>query len=52
MCTEKYQPSPEIFFDEFMKAIDRHTKEEPLSIYEEIYQRIIDFAVNNVELEK
>ena len=49
---ENYQLLPEIFFDEFMKAIDRHTKDEPLSIYEEIYQRIIDFAVNNVELEK
>lgn len=35
---------PEIFFDEFMKAIDRHTKSEPLSVYEETYQKIIDFA--------
>ena len=51
-CKRKYQLLPEIFFDEFMKAIDRHTKNEPLSIYEEIYQRIIDFAVNNVELRK
>lgn len=39
----KNQSFNEEYFDEFRNAIDRHTKNLPLGVYEEIYQKVIDF---------